>query len=412
MNTAAQRWTRPADIRARVLREWERGRLLALRLDAADDLFPWRIPLKAPGAAELSARFAEAHDWIRVLADSGAAEGRGGYRLEFRAVEHRQLGRNEVPVAAWIDHAADALALIGKRREAQRFDEIVAATRAACPALLPWLARRPLKALEHGDNWTRLLAVVRCLHEHPRPNVYLRQIDVAGVHSKFIERNKGLLAELLDLALPDAAVDRAQAGAARFEARYGLRSKPVLLRLRFPDPECAMVPRFGGNVPSSAVLSDLAITAEAFAALDAPVERVFITENEINFLAFPPAPRCLVLFGAGYGFEAIDTAWMRNRAIHYWGDIDTHGFAILDSLRSRFAHARALLMDRATLIAHREHWTEEPEPVTRDLARLAPDEAALYDELRGNRLGAAVRLEQERVGFANVRQAVERVLRG
>ena len=36
----------------------------------------------------------------------------------------------------------------------------------------------------------------------------------------------------------------------------------------------------------------------------------------------------------------------------YWGDLDTHGFAILNRLRECFPHARSMLMDRATLLAH------------------------------------------------------------
>jgi hypothetical protein len=45
--------------------------------------------------------------------------------------------------------------------------------------------------------------------------------------------------------------------------------------------------------------------------------------------------------------------WLNDRAIHYWGDIDTHGFAILDQPRGHFAHVESFLMDRATLIVPR-----------------------------------------------------------
>lgn len=43
---------------------------------------------------------------------------------------------------------------------------------------------------------------------------------------------------------------------------------------------------------------------------------------------------------------------------------------------------------------------------TLDLVRLSCEESALYDDLRRNRLGDRVRLEQERIGFDWV---VERV---
>ncbi len=56
-------------------------------------------------------------------------------------------------------------------------------------------------------------------------------------------------------------------------------------------------------------------------------------------------------------------------------------------------------MDRETLLAHRRHWGTEPQPEARDLPRLTGAEAILYDDLRENRLGERVRLEQERIGF-------------
>jgi len=144
---------------------------------------------------------------------------------------------------------------------------------------------------------------------------------------------------------------------------------------------------------------------------------VFITENEVNFLAFPPLPGSMVIFGAGYGFEALASAsWLHGCPLYYWGDIDTHGFAILDQLRAQFPHVQSLLMDRATLLAHRNHWGEEPQTLLRDLPRLDVAEAALFDDLRAQRLKdntpgaklptASVRLEQERIGFAWLERAL------
>ena len=135
---------------------------------------------------------------------------------------------------------------------------------------------------------------------------------------------------------------------------------------------------------------------------------VFITENEINFLAFPAAADSLVVFGAGYGFDALAQAgWLQQRTLHYWGDIDTHGFAILDQLRSHFPHAQSFLMDRDTLLAHQPQWLEEPQPTQRELPRLSPDEQRLYDDLRWRRLrDEPLRLEQERIAFGRVESAV------
>ncbi len=81
---------------------------------------------------------------------------------------------------------------------------------------------------------------------------------------------------------------------------------------------------------------DITLTQADFAALQLPVNGVFITENEVNFLAFPAVPQSLVVFGAGYGFDALaDARWLHACQVLYWGDIDTHGFAILDQLRAQ-----------------------------------------------------------------------------
>ncbi len=386
-------WTTPADLRARVLREWERGRLLSASLTGAA-LYPWRIPLKVPNAAILADRFDDARQWIRELAECAKTEAKPGYRLEFQEINHRQIGRNHMPVAAWLDSEVDALALIGKRREAARFHELAGTIAGKFPALRDWLLRRPLRVLEQED-WIRLLGVLDWIAAHPRSNVYLRQIDVPEVHSKFIERHRALLAELLELILPSDALDAtAPGGVAGFERRFGFRGKPALVRFRL----------LGGALHD---FSDLSVPADEFARVSLPARRVFITENEINFLAFPALPDSLVIFGAGYGFDALaEASWLADRDLGYWGDIDTHGFAILDQLRGRFPHVRSLLMDRGTLMAHRSSWGREDTPTRRELLRLHPDEAGLYDDLRHDRIASALRLEQERIGYAWVRAAL------
>ncbi|HSM20662.1 MAG TPA: DUF2220 domain-containing protein [Rubrivivax sp.] len=212
-----------------------------------------------------------------------------------------------------------------------------------------------------------------------------------------------MLAEWLDLALPPEAVDATATGVSQFTRRYGFRDKPARVRLRFLDPRPASW--LPAADPADA---DITLTQTAFERLTPAVSRVFITENEINFLAFPPAADSLVIFGAGYGFDALTQApWLQRCTLHYWGDLDTHGFAILDQLRAHLPHARSLLMDRDTLLAHAALWTAEPQPTQRDLPRLNGAERRVYDDLRWRRLREEpLRLEQERIGFGWVERAV------
>jgi hypothetical protein len=388
------RWTTPSDIVRQLRKLWDRGTIPAA-LATREEIFPRRISFKRPNSAEMAERFTEVRAWIALL-DREAKH----YRLVWQDINHRTLGANAVPAEIWIDSLEDCLALIGKRREADRFASMVEMTGQHSPQLITWLIKRPLQGLALADSWPRLLEIVSWLDRHPRPGIYLRQVDIPGVHSKFIESHRGVLAELFDLVLPQDTIDPTVRGATGFCRRYGFRDKPERVRFRLLDPSLSLL--------AGAIDQDITVTACTFANLKLPaIERVYITENEINFLSFPQVPHSMVIFGAGYGFKLFtDASWLHNCTIHYWGDIDTHGFAILDQLRTLFPGAISFLMDRETLLAHQLHWGKEPQPSRAELSRLTSKEQLLYDDLRLDRLAVQLRLEQERIGFEWVEKMV------
>ena len=385
-------WTSPRELRAQLQRCWDRGDLLA-GMVSGESIFPRRLTLKGPTSVQMSEHFDTVRAWIAELSALPH------YRVEMREVRHRVLGANEVPAAVWVDTLDDALVILGKRREAKRFETLVGCTRVRQPLLLEWIARKPIKALELADVWDQLLDVVDWVKMHPRPGVYLRQVDIAGVNSKFIEAHKRVLIQWLDQVLPPEVIDTTASGVSGFVRRYGFRDKPQRIRLRVLDPTHALFPGAGD--------ADITLDAASFARLAPAASRVFITENEINFLAFPQVSDSLLIFGAGYGFEALgQAAWLARCKVFYWGDIDTHGFAILDQLRTYLPHACSLLMDRATLLTFEAQWGVEDKQTLRDLPRLNVEECALYDDLRDNRLGLSLRLEQERIGFGWIEAAL------
>ncbi len=393
--TVASGWTTPADIKTELARHWASGRLLAARV-GAEPFYPLVLKFRKPDVRALSERFDEVRQWIRALESAGKAVQGFGFEIEWTDINHRQLGRNRLPSGARIDTELDALRLIGKRQDAERFSRLAALTLDRFPDLADWLARYPMRLLEHAEDWERILAILGWFRDHPRAGLYLRQLDVAGVDTKFIETRRALLSDLLDRVQAPEAIDATFIGARSFEQRHGLAIKPPLVRFRVLDPAL----RIGG-------LTDLTVPAANFGRLETRAERVFITENEINGLAFPDTPGSLVVFGLGYDIGRLAPAdWLASRQIFYWGDIDTHGFAILDRLRARFTQARSLLMDRATLMAHQSLWVREAEPLARALDRLTPEEADLFEDLRHDRLGDHVRLEQERIAFGWVRRAL------
>ena len=386
-------WTTPADLRKQVMRLWERGELLG-SLATGEAIFPKRLTLKGPSSAEIADRFEDIRRWILELRSMT------GCRVEMREFRHRIFGANALPDAVWLDSLEHAVAFIGKQREAAHFSALLETTRTREARLVPWVAERPLRALELADVWARLLDICDWFQGHPRPNVYLRQVDIPYVHTKFIEGHRGVLAELLDRVLSPEVIDSSRSGVGQFASRFGLREKPLRIRFRVLDVDRVLF-------RTTHITQDITLDAASFVELNPNVRRVFITENEINFLAFPPVKDSMVIFGAGYGFEMLAHArWLTNCRVHYWGDIDTHGFAILDQLRNRFDHVESFLMDRETLLAFASMWDREEQQTLRDLPRLNEQEQALYNDLRDNRLRKNLRLEQERIGFTWVEAAL------
>jgi hypothetical protein len=66
-------------------------------------------------------------------------------------------------------------------------------------------------------------------------------------------------------------------------------------------------------------------------------------------------------------------------------------------------------MDRDTFLAFKPLWGTESSPIDRNLPGLTAEERALYDDLRFNRIGPTLRLEQERIGFGWVKDRLGRL---
>lgn len=385
-------WSTPAGVRARLRKKWDTGAVLAARA-RGDAFVPVDLPLRGPSASELGARYAEVADWAR-----GWAQQRGPVTVTSKVVGQRGIGANALPDRVRIDTFEDLARFLGTTAQARRHRELLDLTDRLLPALRCWVAAKPLRALAHQEYFEPLLACVRWLIANTDRDRYLRQIDVAGVDTKFIEAHRAVLAELIDVA----AAGPVDAQARDFAARYGFRSKPARVRIRILDPQ---VSRFPPGV------TDLELRADELDRLSLDVDRVFVVENEVTCLAFPAARRSLLVFGGGYAVSRVARlGWLRDVALHYWGDIDTHGFRILDQLRCDLPEVQSLLMDRETLLAHHTQWDREPAPVNADLAHLSPEEAALYRDLVEDTFGPAVRLEQERIGYPMLQAAVSALL--
>ncbi len=384
----------PEEIRSKALRLWNSKKLLRSCL-TGENLFPFRIPFSPPDGRTLSDRYPEVRQWISRLMAKSKSGLPHSYSIGFSIVNNRGLGTQQVPCEIRFDEPEDLLAFIGKEKAFRQFRTLAGATKKRLPQLESFLLNKPHKALGLYPQWEKLLSVCEYFMANPRPGQYIRQLDIHGIDTKFIEQHKPILAELLDTVLPETAVNAMHK---RFEQRFGLEYDEPLIRFRILDT-CLTI----------AGLSDLSLPLSQFRTLQTDVDTVFITENKINGLSFPGVNRALVIFGLGYGVRMLtEVDWLLTKSIYYWGDIDTHGFAILSQLRSRFPQTGSLLMDEKTLLEHRSLWVAEPEEkrFTDELKNLTGPEQELFTALRSNSHGANVRLEQERIQYEYVVDAV------
>jgi len=111
---------------------------------------------------------------------------------------------------------------------------------------------------------------------------------------------------------------------------------------------------------------------------------VYIVENVQTGLAFGDEPGAAVFMGLGYGVGLLARLpWVARAQCIYWGDLDTHGFAILDRARASVPHLESALMDEETLLAFRDLWVHEREQTTAGvLPMLSPTEQEVYRGLK------------------------------
>ncbi|MBV6846378.1 hypothetical protein KWH29_13645 [Xanthomonas campestris pv. paulliniae] len=359
---------------------------------------PRPIALLPPTQAQASARFDAFGAWLRAWQRAGVPG-----RVETRQVAWSQLGAQQLPQAWICDTPAEAAAALQEHDRWQRACARCASLLRRWPEAVGLAARlrRQFDLLADGApaEIERMADVVDWLHHHRDSGLFLRQLPIAGIDSKWVHAHRGIIADWL-------AGLRGLAEPRSFDSLSGLRKAPDRVRLRLLDP--ALSAQVGG-------VSDLTVPIDQLAALRLPITRVLIVENLDTGLACEPLSGTAVLMARGYAVDYVrSVGWLRAMPLFYWGDIDTHGLAILHRLRTHAPQTTAVLMDEATLRATpRALWGHESRPHrAQRLGALTVDEQVFYSSLRDGRFGAAPRLEQERIDWSYAWPRVQAALAG
>lgn len=370
----------PEDVRKRLLGSWTQNRAHWL---AGGGQWPLVSTLGLPTQSSARLQLDAVQNWVRAWqAHTGAGQ------VEWKERHWPELGCQQLPFRLLLQSPDEVAVWAGEERRwcsaRTRYQRVIE----RWPPLAENLPKHFDVLADYSEqDFERLLSLVSWLLEHPQSNLYPRQLPVPGLDSKWMETRRALIADLV------GALRQIDIPSRELYESCGLRPLPSLVRLKVLDDRLRS--RIGG-------IRDLAIPVDELSHLDLPAKCLFVVENLQTGLAFDDLDDALVVMGLGYGVDALQRLrGVQQAAVFYWGDIDTHGFAILNRARAYMPRLKSLMMDEATLRRHRDLCVEEPsQHGAESLPNLTAEELTLYRDLKIQKWGLRVRLEQERVSWS------------
>lgn len=371
--------------------------------------WPWTIPLGIPTEPAALRQVDAVRHWA-----SAWRAWRGAGTLRWTERRWRVLGTQSLPESLTLEGPHEAAAWLGELDRWTRAGQRQRQLTQRWPQLAPRLPSCFTMLADYDeDDYERLQLVLEWLAAHPASGLYPRQIPVAGVDTKWMETRKGMLGALVACLLPATGADDdvgadncgGDGSGSDFLAMCGLRRPPATARMRILDPALRTLMRGVG---------DICAPVEELAALDLPVSTVLVVENLQSGLALPDLPGAVAFIGLGYGVDVLGKlAWLRAARGIYWGDIDTHGYAILHRARCHLPQLQSMLMDETTLRRYPRLWgSEGSQHGASQLDLLNAQEQAVYQALKSQAWGQNLRLEQERIPWPDVCAALRDSLAG
>lgn len=326
-----------------------------------------------------------------------------GVQVQWEPRQWRLLGHQQVPLTVVVRDTKALASWTGQERRwkqacARRdvFEDRFPRLRLAPP----WPRYEEVATTWPIDDVNRLMDLLQWFEENPRSNVYLRQLPVPGIDTKWVEPRRGLVRDFVLATRGDKA-------GGDFNDVCGLRPAPTTLRMRILCPELR---RAAGG------LGDIEAPIEELAQLQLHPKRVLVVENLATGLALPEMNSTVAFMKLGHAISELShIPWLfagqadavGPERVVYWGDLDTHGFVILARARGLFPGLRSVLMDEQTLMGGKDQWVSEPsQSKVEFVERLTPQEQQLYGALRTQVHGQNVRLEQERLSWPHCLKAL------
>jgi hypothetical protein len=312
-----------------------------------------------------------------------------------------RVGKQQLPDALLVDGPDTVAAIIGMTDawcQARATMDRLAASWSALTASDGWPSLTRQLVTYAPEDVTRLIDLIAWIDATPQSDLYVRQVPVRGIDTKWIETRTDVITRVV------RAVCGPRAGTG-FLGTCGFRGTPARIRVRVLCP--TLRAQLGGLGDIEAPIVDLA-------ALTIQPTTILLVENLITGLALPDRDGVVAIIGLGNGVSLVGKLpWIRSapRAL-YWGDVDTHGVAILALARTAIPHLTSILMDESTLVRYRDAWGEEPRQMRHEVPEtLTAQEAAVLAGLQRDQWGRRVRLEQERIPWTEALTALDAALK-
>jgi len=346
-----------------------------------EDLLPIEIKLPKITQKELQKSFVSIQDRVKRLKETGLP-------LVYKEFCFKTIGSQKLPTLISFANLDEYLSYIGKKSEYDKFVKLYGDLTACYPTLKSLIYDKPFLILEYGDRWQMILKVLDFFVQDRQMGCYIRELSIEGVDTKFIENHKKVLDVLLSNILENKPLN--SISNFFFEKKYHLKYPQPQIRYRILDKDLYIQG-----------LSDLEVVIDEFKKLNIGCKKVFIIENKITFLSFFDIKRSIAIFGSGYKLSGLkDVAWLRDKEIFYWSDIDEDGFAMLSQIRGYFPQTKSIFMDSKTIEKYKNlAVSHNNQQNYKELPNLTKEEQVVYMRLQNDFYGKNFRLEQERIPF-------------
>lgn len=372
----------PADLAAKLARQWQNTSLREQRLFNADS-WPIRLSIGRPTAQEITGDLNKVRQHLHLW--RGVTTGKVVWQPQrFRGASDEV----DIPVS-WILHSpsewVEAANSTEMRNEYQSLSRLVSSIDERFHHLV--IRKRRLVLDRPAKEVVQAAKLASCLTPGYAEGKPLRALPVAGIDSKFFERNRQLIIQLLDTLYEGLASEQG------LEAFLGAEDEGHHWLL-IADLDGSLLP-----------FRQLRVRAQELTYKPLPGANIVIVENERCLHQLPSLENTIAILGAGMNLAWMQASWLRKRNIAYWGDIDTWGLTMLARARQHQPELEPLLMNKAVFDAF-SAGRAVPEPQISErvpFEGLALEEKVLFTNLEQLQNG---RLEQEFLPEAAVHLAI------